>query len=243
MEFCLIQGQRLVAQIDRLTQKRTKTSEAINQNPHRAIAEATFITSISARKMSPISRKRFSHHGVKTSTKILSLWIFSPNKFLNPELAEEEWWEQYFIVITMTLVALVMTCDFFHPYSLVWRMGNSTDLDLGDPKDSVQDTKGHWWVLAIMRRMVVVTIIKEKTVSKAIWVLANMQGNSLTKFWVLKNTYLWVLLLGNYTFPYCKRTIDDYFDILVSDWSERIMIRINQFIYRTWSYKPIETIL
>lgn len=178
MEFCLIQGQRLVAQIDRLTQKRTKTSEAINQNPHRAIAEATFTTSISRRKMSPSSRKRFSHHGVKTSTKILSLWKFSPNKFLNPELAEKEWWEQYFIVVTMTLVALIMTCDSFPPYSLVWRMGNSTDLDLGDPKDSARDTKGHWWVLAIMRRMVVMTMIKEKTVSKAIWVLANMQGNS-----------------------------------------------------------------
>lgn len=58
VEFCLIQGQKLVAKIDRLTHQRNKTSEAIHWNPQRAAAEATFTTSNSVRKNASKFRKR-----------------------------------------------------------------------------------------------------------------------------------------------------------------------------------------
>ena len=76
--------------------KRELTSEAVNQNPHRAIAQATFTASISMRKMFPNLRKRFFHQGVKTSTKKhFHCEFFPPNKFLSAELAKKEWKEQY----------------------------------------------------------------------------------------------------------------------------------------------------
>lgn len=113
-----------MAKIDRLT-KRELTSEAVNQNPHRAIAQATFTASISMRKMFPNLRKRFFHQGVKTSTKEhFHCEFLPPNKFLSAELAKKEWKEQYFIVIPMTFVAFVMTCDFLSFLHLGLEDGN-----------------------------------------------------------------------------------------------------------------------
>lgn len=112
VEFCLIQGQKWVAKIDRLIQQRNNTSEAINQNPHRAIATAKFTNCISMAKMPPSPRKRFFHHGVKISTQRHFHCEFpspDPSKFLNPALAEKAWWEQYFILMTMNFVTLVTT--------------------------------------------------------------------------------------------------------------------------------------
>lgn len=48
-----------------------------------------------------------------------------------------------------------------------------------------------------------------------------MEGNSLTEFSVVENTYLQLLLHGNYNFLYDKRSVDANFNILVNDWSER----------------------
>lgn len=81
-EVCLIQGQKLVAKIDRLTHQRDQASEAVKQSPHRA-AKETFTTSISMRKLSRSS----------TAPRDLFTGNFSSNKFLSPALAQKEWRE------------------------------------------------------------------------------------------------------------------------------------------------------
>lgn len=84
-----------MANIDRLTHHRSKTSEVINQNLPRAIAKATFTTSIPVRKnVSKSQEDIFSPHCENQHKETFSLWILAPHNFLNLEL--EGVWEARF---------------------------------------------------------------------------------------------------------------------------------------------------
>lgn len=203
VKTCLIQGQKLVAKIDRLTHQRNRTSEAINQNPHRAIATATFATSFSIRKMSPSFRKRFSHHAVKTSTKRhFHCEFFSTDKFLRPGLAAKERWEAGFYChySDRWLWSQSWPVTSFHPCSLICMMETvQTQKSSGRPQEQC---------LVHNRPLVCVSADEEDSNNKEkhsvsaeqseLWLAC--RENSFTECGVLKNTHLQLLCTATTVF-------------------------------------------
>lgn len=218
VKFCLIQGQKLVAKIDRLTHQRDQASEAVKQNPHWAAAKATFTTSISMRNCLGVLGEDFLTNVWKPAPRDLFTGNFSSNKFLSPALAQKEWWEAGVYCHYHDLCGLCpdLWLSFIPPsWSGGWEILGSEIFQ------EALRTGAH------SRPLVSVGCDEDDD---------NNTHNSLSveqfEFWLIRSGTAWLSFQwlkidtvsfshGNYNFLKDKRSIDADFNILVNDRSER----------------------